>query len=232
MGLGSGRVTSVPAGIDCGPDATCEATFPNAPPVVVTASPEPDSSFEGWEEDPEKEGPSPDCSGTTNPCTLTMNTHRSLRPKFRLNTAIAPLTIFDTTTSAPATRVFGPTDVLAPQEVIRQEDIDTYLAAHTDVTSPARFIAALPPEFKLNWILMTRSESLQTGTAQSPRLLLPSADGRFVFTIGMTEHSSYPGSHPNAIEFMQWDADQKNFRFHEIVLNLIPIWMLMAMASA
>ena len=39
-----------------------------------------------------------------------------------------------------------------------------------------------------------------------------------VFTVGMTTHSSYPGAHPNAIEYMQRDPAQKNIRFHEIVL--------------
>jgi hypothetical protein len=77
-------------------------------------------------------------------------------------------------------------------------------------------------EFKQNWLLMSRSESLQTGTADSPRILLQSSDAQRVFTIGMTTHSSYPGAHPNAIEYMQWDAVQKNFRFHEIVLDAIP----------
>ena len=81
---------------------------------------------------------------------------------------------------------------------------------------------ALPVDFRQNWILMVRSESLQTGTATSPRILLPSADLQRVFTIGMTQHDSYPGAHPNAIEYMQWDAGQNNFRFHEIVLDAIP----------
>jgi hypothetical protein len=98
------------------------------------------------------------------------------------------------------------------------EQLQTYISTTTQVDTPAEFIWALPPEFKQNWILMTRSESLQTGTARSPRILLPSADARYVFTVGMTPHTSYPGSHPNAIEYMQWDAVQKNFRFHEIVL--------------
>jgi hypothetical protein len=69
---------------------------------------------------------------------------------------------------------------------------------------------------------MSRSESLQTGTAALPRILLPNANAQFVFTIGMATHSSYPGSHPNAIEYMQWDATEKNFRFHEIILDNIP----------
>ena len=69
---------------------------------------------------------------------------------------------------------------------------------------------------------MTRSESLQTGTAEYPRLLLPSPNAQFVFSIGLSTHRSYPGSHPNAIEYMQWDPVEKNFRFHELVLDAIP----------
>ncbi|HEY3028043.1 MAG TPA: hypothetical protein VGJ55_17980 [Pyrinomonadaceae bacterium] len=65
---------------------------------------------------------------------------------------------------------------------------------------------------------MSRSESLQTGTALSPRILLSSEDAKAVFTVGMTLHSSYPGSSPKAIEYMQWDPVEKNFRFHEIIL--------------
>jgi hypothetical protein len=89
------------------------------------------------------------------------------------------------------------------------------------VNTPARFVRALPLEYRKNWILMTRSESLQTGTAKYPRILLPSAKADYVFTIGLAKHASFPGSHPNAIEFMQWDATEKNFRFHEIVLSPI-----------
>lgn len=221
MGLGSGRITSFPAGIDC--TGTCEAIFPSSPDVQLTATPAAGSVFVGWAFDPDAEPlTTPDCSGTTNPCPLTMNAHRSVRPVFGLATPVTPIPIFDTSTGAPSTRVLATGDVLAQNEVIRPEDIDTYVRARTDLT-PARFIAALPPEFKLNWILMTRSESLQTGTSQSPRILLPSADGRFVFTIGMRTHSSYPGASPNAIEFMQWDATQKNFRFHEVIIQDIPV---------
>lgn len=143
-------------------------------------------------------GWSGDCSGAATTCTVTMSAARSVRAQFNLLTAIPTITDF---TAA---------------------GIESYLAANPIVNSPARFVAALPREFRQNWILMSRSESLQTGTADSPRILLPSADARFVFTIGMTEHSSYPGSHHNAIEYMQWDAADKNFRFHEIVLDAIP----------
>ena len=222
MGLGSGTVTSNPAGINCGAD--CDETFSAASPVQITASAAPGSTFAGWDVDADADPTTtPDCPGTTNPCTLTMNAHRSVRPVFQRTTPIAPMRVFDTTTNAPSTRTYGPTDSLDLNEVIRPEDIQAYLDANTDVDSAPEFVASLPPEFKQNWILMSRSESLQIGTAEMPRILMPSKDARFVFTIGMREHSSYPGGHRDAIEYMQWDATQKNFRFHEIVLNPIPI---------
>jgi hypothetical protein len=140
-----------------------------------------------------------DCAGIVMPtCTLSMTAARSVRASFDLTPAIPLLTDFT------------------------PEGIAAYLTTTVQVNTPARFIAALPRDFKQNWILMTRSESLQTGTAELPRILLPNETAQFVFTVGMAEHSSYPGSHPDAIEYMQWDPDQKNFRFHEIILADIP----------
>jgi Divergent InlB B-repeat domain len=139
-----------------------------------------------------------DVTGTANPATVTLNTDASVRA------------VFDLATPIPALTDFTPTG------------IQTYLDANPIVNTPARFVKALPAGYKLNWILMTRSESLQTGTAEFPRLLLPSLDAKSVFTIGMVTHGSYPGSDPNAIEYMQWDPAEKNFRFHEIILAPIP----------
>jgi hypothetical protein len=119
---------------------------------------------------------------------------------------------------------FSPLEADIPQlRDLTPEGIRTFLglSANEVVNSPARFIAALAPEFRQNWILMSRSESLQTGTAESPRILLPSADAKNVFTVGMTTSSSYRGADPNAIEYMQWDPVQKNFRFHEVILKFI-----------
>jgi hypothetical protein len=185
-GLGSGTIVSDVAGISCGGD--CVETYASAVPVTLTASPDPGSTFSGW---------LGDCSGTA-PCTVTMDTDRSVRAEFGLATAIPTITGFE------------------------PEDLATYLTDHPEVNTPARFVAALPPDFKQNWLLMARSESLQTGTAEFPRMLLPDATARFVFSLGLATHGSYPGAHPNAIEFMQWDGAQKNFRFHEIVLDDIP----------
>ena len=69
---------------------------------------------------------------------------------------------------------------------------------------------------------MTRSESLQTGTAAMPRILMPSANTQFVFSLGLATHSAYPGAHPNAIEYIAVGPGGENFRFHEIVLAPVP----------
>lgn len=137
------------------------------------------------------------CTGTT--CTLTMNADHSVKAVFATNAAIPPLT--DLTPAGITAYLANP------------------MAAH--VNSPARFIAALPAEFRKNWIMMSRSESLQTGTAKAPRFLLPNANGQNVFTFGLMRHTSYPGADPNAIEYMEWRPSDKNFHFHEIVLARI-----------
>lgn len=204
-GVGSGTVTSDLPGINC--PGACARNYARTATVTLTASP----TLAKWDGD---------CAGTprTDPCILPMTSPRAVRANFGPASPIPQMTAFNRTTGTRVTRIFGPADFLAPDEVIRPEDIQSYLDANPSVDTPAEFLAALLPEFKYNWILMSRSESLQTGIADSPRLLLPSADARFVFTFGMTPHSSYPGSSPVAIEYMQWDAGEKNFRFHEIVL--------------
>jgi hypothetical protein len=45
-GAGAGRVTSQPAGIDCG--TACSAAFPIGQQLTLTASPGADSLFDGW----------------------------------------------------------------------------------------------------------------------------------------------------------------------------------------
>jgi|GEM_PF-819609 len=187
-GLGSGTVTSSPAGISCGAD--CDQTYTSAETVTLTATPDAGSVFSRWEGD---------ASGAGGSVTVTMSASRSVRA------------VFDRAVTPP------------PLADFRPEGIRDYLSANPSVISPALFISSLPEEYRRNWILMTRSESLQTGTAESPRVLLPSANAQFVFTVGMIPHTSYPGSHPKAVEYMQWDAAEKNFRFHEIVLENIPV---------
>ncbi|MEM7480967.1 MAG: hypothetical protein AAF481_07310 [Acidobacteriota bacterium] len=206
-GLGEGRITG--SGINCGAVATgvtpvCSLSFSPSDFVTLTAAPNTGSTFNGWG------GDCPDTDLTTPPnqCRLSMNAMRSVRANFTPSTAINQLTGAQIADVAADRSRSGIGDFLA-------------LPANAGIDTPAEFIAALPADYRQNWILIPRSESLQTGTAESPRILMPSADARHVFTVGMTVHDSYPGSHPNAIEFMQYDAATKNFRFHEIVLKQI-----------
>lgn len=191
-GIGEGSFTVSSTGIT-DCNTVCSGTFTNGTPIILTASAPAGSTFLRWEGS---------VNSTTNPVTVTLTGDHRVRAVFGLlNPMGNPI---------PIIRDFSPLGLRA------------YFNANPYVNTPARFIAALPPAFRRNWILMTRSESLQTGTAFSPRLLLPDSTGKFVFTIGLTAHKSYPGSHPLAVEYMQWDPAEKNFRFHEVILGDIP----------
>jgi hypothetical protein len=66
-----GKVTSSPAGIDCG--ATCSAPYVENTSVTLSAAPDPGSQFDGWA----GEG----CTGT-GPCTVPMSMARSVKATF------------------------------------------------------------------------------------------------------------------------------------------------------
>lgn len=190
IGLGTGTVTSMPAGINCGSSTgTCDRNTTGM--VTLTAADGPQSVFAGWEGDCTGGGP------MMRSCMVNLDTDRAVRARFNLTFTIPPLTDMTVT------------------------GIRNYLMTNGNVNTPARFLAALRQDFKQNWILMSRSESLQTGIARLPRFLLPSEDARNTFTFGMTRHSAYPGADPNAIEYMEWQDGDKNFHFHEIVLDRI-----------
>lgn len=70
-GVGSGRVTSSPAGLDCGD--TCAARFAPGTVVTLTAVPDADWGFAGWS------GP---CSGFAPTCTVTLAAARTVRAAF------------------------------------------------------------------------------------------------------------------------------------------------------
>ncbi len=70
-GGGSGRVTSSPAGVDCG--ATCAAAFDPSTVVALTAVADPGSQFSGW---------SGDCCGSGTTCKVTMDVARSVTARF------------------------------------------------------------------------------------------------------------------------------------------------------
>ena len=77
IGSGNGRVTSSPAGIDCG--ATCSHSFAASTLVTLTATPASGSTFTGW---------SGACTGTSTQCKVSMTRTKSVTATF---TASAPV---------------------------------------------------------------------------------------------------------------------------------------------
>ena len=69
-GTGTGTVTSVPAGIDCG--AACSASFPHASMVTLTATPASGAVFSGW---------TGACAGTAD-CTVAMDIDQTVAAFF------------------------------------------------------------------------------------------------------------------------------------------------------
>ena len=70
-GLGTGTISSSPAGIDCG--AVCSGSFDYGTIVLLTATPSASSSFTGW---------SGDYTGTENPLQITMDGAKTLQATF------------------------------------------------------------------------------------------------------------------------------------------------------
>ena len=91
------------------------------------------------------------------------------------------------------------------------EGIQKFLKDYPDVRTAAKFLERLPLEFKQHWIMMTKSESAQTGTPASPRFILPDASANRVFGFALDS---------NVIEYLHFDDKTKEFlfqfRFHEI----------------
>ncbi len=80
-GTGSGTVTSLPSGINCG--AVCSATYTTGTSVTLTATPNSISTFTGW---------SGACSGTGT-CTVAMTAAASVTATFTQSATIYGLTV-------------------------------------------------------------------------------------------------------------------------------------------
>lgn len=81
---GTGKVTSAPAGINCG--ATCVSTFANGTVVTLTATADPGAIFTGW---------SGACTGSGT-CSVTMNGSKSVTATFAFDGANASYTFLPT----------------------------------------------------------------------------------------------------------------------------------------
>lgn len=97
-GTGSGRITSNPAGINCGSD--CSENYLSGTNVTLTAVAENDSSFSGW---------SGACSGASPTCTIRMDTAKSVSVNFVKQGIIqsVPNSIIDTISLNPSGTIPG-----------------------------------------------------------------------------------------------------------------------------
>jgi hypothetical protein len=102
-----------------------------------------------------------------------------------------------------------------------------YLSKNKDaIRTGARFLKALPPEFKQNSIMMTGTESAQCGDAKKPRIILQSLDAKKLFGLVLGDKKEDCDSvnassrDPFIVEYIRWDPTQKknSFRFFEINL--------------
>ncbi len=94
-GAGTGRVTSAPAGIDCG--VRCQAAYPSGSSVLLTAVPDTGMIFAGW---------SGACSGTGATCTVAVDGPKAVTARFDVYrpelTVLLPGTGAGRITSVPA----------------------------------------------------------------------------------------------------------------------------------
>jgi hypothetical protein len=81
-GAGAGTVTSSPSGIDCG--STCAYGFDRGSAVMLTATPSPDSTFEGW-------STGSGCSGTGG-CQVTLGANTAVTATFAPNCVVPAVT--------------------------------------------------------------------------------------------------------------------------------------------
>ena len=81
QGAGSGTVTSIPAGIECG--STCSASFVAGTFVTLSTQPASGSTFAGW---------GGACTGTGS-CTVSMDSARNVTASFNTTTATRPFTL-------------------------------------------------------------------------------------------------------------------------------------------
>jgi hypothetical protein len=90
------------------------------------------------------------------------------------------------------------------------KDIQQFLVDN-NIKTAAKFLEYLEPAtFKRDWILMTDSDSTQTSTATSPRVLIQSVASDRVFGFKLDGDDAAKSE----IEYIQWDGTK--FRFHAI----------------
>lgn len=100
---------------------------------------------------------------------------------------------------------------------IPAEQLQDFLVQN-NVDSAAEFLKKLPQEYKEHWIMMTRSESAQKGTATEPRLLIPNKNSTKVFGFCTGRPCADDN---NFVEYLQFDESSNKFRFHQINFPIV-----------
>ncbi|WP_343165236.1 MULTISPECIES: beta strand repeat-containing protein [Hyphobacterium] len=163
-GLGSGRVTSNPAGIDC--VSTCSESFDLGTLLVISASADPGSSFAGWTDGP--------CTGTTAPeCAVTVSADINLTTRFTLD-------------NPPPGRIVAATLPAARSGYVGGPVISAFLSVVSRASTPAQSCRITPPGHA-PVTLMTRAlgaDGLATGPVD-PLFDIP-AGGTAHFVMSMT----------------------------------------------
>lgn len=93
--IGTGTITSTPAGINCGTGGqVCMVDFASGTQVTLTATPDPGSFFDGWMQTPAN----PNCTGTGQ-CVIVMTSNQTVDYIFLPNNAPPPQPDFTITVS-------------------------------------------------------------------------------------------------------------------------------------
>jgi hypothetical protein len=116
--VGSGSVSSMPGGIDCGED--CTEPYQIATNVTLTAEPADDSGFVGW---------SGDCSGNNSTCSVTMDAAAEVTASFALKSFVLTVTKSGNGSG---------TIVSSPDGILCGEDCSESYAVGTSVTLSAQ----------------------------------------------------------------------------------------------
>ena len=123
-GIGSGIVTSSPAGISCG--GTCSASFATGASVTLTATPATGSTFTDW---------SGACSGTGS-CVVTMDANKTVTATFATSTGGSWFAHWDCQGYAPCLAVMAPTGTAGP--FASQNDCNVWRNEHIQASVDCR----------------------------------------------------------------------------------------------
>ncbi|CDH45591.1 exported hypothetical protein [Candidatus Contendobacter odensis Run_B_J11] len=187
LGDGSGTVTSLPAGMDCG--ATCEAHFyPNAL-VTLTATPTAGSTFYGW---------GGGCNGMTSPITLTLTGDSVCSATFGA-TPTSQLADLATGLTQPSSSV-GKNQKFNYTVTVKNQGPAPAATIYLTVTLPTRFTLVSTPTgcTYANATVKCPLNTLASGQVKTVTLpVKPTLKGRFSATARTTSTTSDPNVNNN-----------------------------------